>query len=75
MIKWLLLLVVVLTQLLTVVLLKNTERFYVEKQQLLSDPEFVHGDTLWRQDGVRYVSHNGAAISLVNEVQGVHFIS
>ena len=75
MVKWLVLLAVVLTQLLTVVLLKNTERFYVEKQQLLSDPEFVQGDAFWRQQGDGYIQHNGKTISLINDVKGNHFIS
>lgn len=73
--KWLVLIAIVLIQFLTVVLLKNTERFYVEKQQLLNDPEFLQADTYWRQQGEGYVQPNGKAISLVNDEKANHFIS
>jgi len=69
-IKWMALLALVLVQLATIVLLKNTERFYVEKQQLLQDPEFVNGPAFWRQDGAGDVLHNGKAISIVNDRTG-----
>ena len=73
--KWLVLLAVVIIQLLTAILLNSTERFYIEKQQLLSDPEFVQGDAFWLQQGGGYAQYNGKSVSLVNEIKTKHFIA
>lgn len=73
-IKWLVLVAVVLLQVLTVVLLTNTERFYVEKQQLLNDPEFVQGTAFWKQDGNGFIQHNGSAVSVVSDEKISHAI-
>ena len=66
-IKWTALLLLMLIQLVTVVLLINTERFYIEKQQLLKDPEFIGNKGLWQQKGEGTVLHNGRSISIVND--------
>ena len=63
-----------LIQLVTVVLLINTERFYIEKQQLLKDPEFIGNQGLWQQKGKGAVVHNGKSISIVNDGFAYHAI-
>lgn len=73
-IKWLVLAVVVLLQLLTILLLTNTERFYVEKQQLLNDPEFVQGAVFWKQSGNGYLQHNGKTVSVISDEKASHAI-
>jgi hypothetical protein len=73
-VKWMVLAAVVLLQLLTIVLLTNTERFYVEKQQLLNDPEFVQGGTFWKENGNGFIQHNGSAVSVVSDTKTSHAI-
>ncbi len=68
------LLLVVLVQLLTFALLQNTERFYVEQQQLLIDPQFTQLDEYWVQDGDGLIKRKGNAISIINQSKGFHAI-
>jgi hypothetical protein len=72
--KWLVLAAIVLLQLLTVVLLTNTERFYIKKQQVLNDPEFVQGNTFWKENGNGFIQHNGSAVSVVSDEKASHAI-
>ena len=69
-IKWLVLLLVVFVQLITVVLLKNTDRFYVEKKQLLLDPQFSQINKYWTQDVNGLVEFSGNGISIVSQRSG-----
>ncbi len=65
--KWLALIVVLLLQIFTVVVLNNTERFYVERGQLLLDAEFLHGEQFWQESGTGNFQLNGGAITLYND--------
>jgi VanZ family protein len=73
-IKWTALALLLVVQLVTVLLLTNTQRFYVEKEQLLRDPEFVGGEAIWKQKGKGFVQHNGSALAIVNEEIGYHAV-
>ena len=72
--KWTVLLFIVLLQLLTVLVLKNTERFNVAIDQFLEDPEFIHGEQHWKTLGGGKASYNNNSVSMVNEEQDVFAI-
>jgi len=65
---------VLILEVATVYLLENTPRFYVEKRQLLNDPEFLHGQLHWQQQGIGTVQYNGSAVSLFSERSTVHSV-
>ena len=73
-IKWRVLLLVFSLQILTVTILKNTERFCVDRQQLLADPEFVKIDDSWTQDGNGTTRHGDKKITVVNSEKTYHAV-
>ena len=73
-IKWRVLVLILLAQVITVLLLTSYERFSVQEPQLIFDPDFEIMDQYWHQDGSGIVRKNSKAISIVNANPAHHAV-
>lgn len=65
-IKWLVLILLLILSLATLFALQNVDRFYDEKAQLLSDPEFLEGDRHWGVAQPSGIVYSGKRLSITN---------
>lgn len=65
-IKWLVLILLLILSLATLFALQNVDRFYDEKAQLLSDPEFLEGDRHWGVAQPSGIVYSGKLLSITN---------
>ncbi len=72
--KWAVLSVAVGLAILTVFSLRSVDRFYVEKEQLLEDAQFLSGKTHWKEKGSSQTSTAGNRIVITNNLGASHSV-
>lgn len=72
--KWVLVVLAVVLAIVTIYSLRNIDRFFVEKEQLLVDPQFLSGKAHWEEQGSSKISTSGNQLVITNNLGASHSV-